>query len=97
MTQDPIRQRRERIKSMVVGQGFCAIGELAGALLDVHSPEPLPASSPLWKTRNLIITPHTSCDDPRYMHFLCDTWFANFARLLENKPLKNRVDRTLGY
>jgi phosphoglycerate dehydrogenase-like enzyme len=72
-------------------------GELAGALLDVHSPEPLPASSPLWKTRNLIITPHTSCDDPRYMHFLCDTWFANFARLLENKPLKNRVDRTLGY
>jgi phosphoglycerate dehydrogenase-like enzyme len=72
-------------------------GELAGALLDVHSPEPLPASSPLWKTRNLIITPHTSCDDPRYMHFLCDTWFANFARLLENKPLKNRVDRALGY
>lgn len=72
-------------------------GELAGALLDVHSPEPLPATSPLWKTRNLIITPHTSCDDPRYMHFLCDTWFANFARLLANKPLTNRVDRALGY
>ncbi len=72
-------------------------GELAGALLDVHSPEPLPAESPLWKTRNLIITPHTSCDDPRYMHFLCDTWFANFARLLDGKALKNRVDRTLGY
>jgi phosphoglycerate dehydrogenase-like enzyme len=72
-------------------------GELAGALLDVHSPEPLPADSPLWKTRNLIVTPHTSCDDPRYMHFLCDSWFANFARLLAGKPLKNRVDRNLGY
>ncbi len=72
-------------------------GELAGALLDVHSPEPLPADSPLWKTRNLIITPHNSCDDPRYMHFLCDTWFANFARLLAGKPLKNQVDRRLGY
>jgi phosphoglycerate dehydrogenase-like enzyme len=78
-------------------RGKLDAGELAGALLDVHSPEPLPADSPLWKTRNLIITPHTSCDDPRYMHILCDSWFANFARLLAGKPLKNRVDRSLGY
>ena len=71
--------------------------ELAGALLDVHSPEPLPADSPLWTTRNLIITPHISCDDPRYMAFLCDKWFANFARLVKGKPLTNQVDRKLGY
>jgi hypothetical protein len=31
------------------------------------------------------------------MHILCDSWFANFARLLAGKPLKNRVDRSLGY
>ena len=72
-------------------------GALAGALLDVHSPEPLPADSPLWTTRNLIVTPHISCDDPRYMDFLCDSWFANFARFLAGKPLKNQVDRKLGY
>jgi phosphoglycerate dehydrogenase-like enzyme len=72
-------------------------GELAGAVLDVHSPEPLSADSPLWTTRNLFITPHISCDDPRYMDFLCDTWFANFARKLTGKPLKNQVDRELGY
>ena len=72
-------------------------GELAGAVLDVHSPEPLPPDSPLWTTRNLIITPHISCDDPRYMDFLCDRWFANFARLLKGKPLTNQVDRRLGY
>jgi phosphoglycerate dehydrogenase-like enzyme len=72
-------------------------GELGGAVLDVHSPEPLPADSPFWTTRNLIITPHISCDDPRYMEFLCDTWFANFARMLAGKPLKHRVDRKLGY
>ena len=72
-------------------------GELAGAVLDVHSPEPLPAESPLWTTRNLIITPHISCDDPRYMDFLCDSWFANFARKLAGKPLTNQVDRKLGY
>jgi len=72
-------------------------GELCGALLDVHSPEPLPPDAPIWKTRNLFITPHISCDDPRYMDFLCDAWFANFARLLAGKPLTNQVDRKLGY
>ena len=71
--------------------------ELAGAVLDVHSPEPLPADSPLWRTRNVIITPHISCDDPRYMDYLCDRWFANFARKLAGKPLTNQVDRKLGY
>jgi phosphoglycerate dehydrogenase-like enzyme len=72
-------------------------GELAGAVLDVHSPEPLPPDSPMWTTRNLIITPHITCDDPRYMDFLCDAWFANFARLIKGKPLKHQVDRELGY
>ena len=62
-------------------------GELAGAVLDVHSPEPLPADSPLWTTKNLIITPHISCDDPRYMDFLCDTWF---SRDFAGKPLATR-------
>jgi phosphoglycerate dehydrogenase-like enzyme len=72
-------------------------GELGGAVLDVHSPEPLPPDSPLWTTRNLIITPHISCDDPRYMDFLCDKWFANFARFAKGRPLTNQVDRKLGY
>jgi phosphoglycerate dehydrogenase-like enzyme len=71
--------------------------ELAGAVLDVHSPEPLPADSPMWTTRNVIVTPHISCDDPRYMDFLCDTWFANLARKLAGKPLMHQVDRKLGY
>jgi hypothetical protein len=31
------------------------------------------------------------------MDFLCDTWFANFARKLAGKPLKHQVDRELGY
>ena len=72
-------------------------GELAGAVLDVFSPEPLPPESPLWTTRNLIVPPHISCDDPRYMDFLCDAWFANFARFVKGRPLTNQVDRRLGY
>jgi phosphoglycerate dehydrogenase-like enzyme len=33
-------------------------GEIAGAALDVYMQEPLPADSPLWKTRNLTVFPH---------------------------------------
>lgn len=35
-------------------------GRLAGAALDVTSPEPLPAESPLWDAPGALITPHVS-------------------------------------
>lgn len=72
-------------------------GELAGAVLDVFQPEPLPADSPWWNTPNLIITPHVTCDDPRYIDQLLDRWFENFERFLAGRKLKNIVDRRLGY
>ncbi|MBI2295518.1 MAG: D-2-hydroxyacid dehydrogenase [Betaproteobacteria bacterium] len=73
-------------------------GDLAGAVLDVMEPEPLPPESPLWDTPNLIITPHISCDDgEHYMDITLDLWFENLARYLKNKPLKNRVDPRRGY
>jgi phosphoglycerate dehydrogenase-like enzyme len=72
-------------------------GELAGAVLDVFQPEPLPADSPLWDTPNLIALPHVSCDDPRYIPRLLDFWFENLARFRAGKKLVNLVDRRLGY
>jgi phosphoglycerate dehydrogenase-like enzyme len=72
-------------------------GELAGAVLDVFDQEPLPPESPLWTTPNLVITPHISCDDPRYIDQLFDTWFTNLERFMAGKKLKNIVDRKLGY
>jgi phosphoglycerate dehydrogenase-like enzyme len=74
-----------------------ARGELAGAVLDVFQPEPLPADSPWWDTPGVIITPHVTCDDPRYVDQLLDRWFENFERYLAGRPLKNVVDRKLGY
>jgi phosphoglycerate dehydrogenase-like enzyme len=35
-------------------------GHLGGAGLDAHSQEPLPADSPLWDMRNVVITPHNA-------------------------------------
>jgi phosphoglycerate dehydrogenase-like enzyme len=74
-----------------------AKGELSGAVLDVFDQEPLPADSPLWTTPNLVVMPHISCDDPRYIDQLFDTWFANLERYLAGRKLKNIVDRKLGY
>ena len=74
-----------------------AKGEIAGAVLDVFDQEPLPSDSPLWATPNLVITPHISCDDPRYIDQLFDRWFLNLERFVSGKPLRNIVDRRLGY
>jgi phosphoglycerate dehydrogenase-like enzyme len=75
-----------------------ARGELAGAVLDVVEPEPLPPESPLWDTPNVIITPHISCDDgEHYIDITLDLWFKNLARFLGGKPLQNRVDPRRGY
>ncbi len=73
-------------------------GSLAGALLDVHEPEPLPASSPLWTTPNLIVTPHVSSDDVEsYIPLTLDLLFDNLGRDLAGRPLRNRVRPRLGY
>ena len=73
-------------------------GELAGAVLDVVEPEPLPPESPLWDTRNLVITPHISCDDSEhYADITLDLWFGNLARFVAGRPLKNRIDPRRGY
>ncbi len=72
-------------------------GELCGAVLDVFDQEPLPPDSPYWTTQNLMVLPHISCDDPRYIAHLLDFWFLNFERFLSGRKLINIVDRQLGY
>jgi phosphoglycerate dehydrogenase-like enzyme len=63
------------------------------AVLDVFDPEPLPSTSPLWRTPNLIITPHSSLDDPGYyVPRTLDLVIENAIRLADKKALRNRVD-----
>lgn len=72
-------------------------GSLGGAVLDVFDPEPLPSSSPLWKTPNLIISPHTQSSDETYSLLTLDIVFRNLQRYLANRRLLNRVNRLEGY
>jgi len=72
-------------------------GEMS-AVLDVFDPEPLPSTSPLWKTPNLIITPHCGSDDTNYYTpRTLDIVFNNIRRYLDGKKMTNIVDRELQY
>ncbi len=73
-------------------------GELSGAVLDVFPEEPLPASSPLWSTPNLIISPHCGVDDATtYVARCLDIFLGNVRRYLAGRSLNNVVDIGLGY
>ena len=72
-------------------------GQLSGAILDVFDPEPLPGSSPLWQTPNLVMTPHCSSDAPDYADRTLDLFFDNLRRYLAGRPLRNVIDRALQY
>ncbi|PIG69088.1 hypothetical protein AARAC_008683, partial [Aspergillus arachidicola] len=41
-------------------------GTIRGAAVDVTDPEPLPAGHPLWKAKNVIITPHVGGNSTQY-------------------------------
>ena len=72
--------------------------EIAGAILDVFSHEPVPKDSYLWDTPNLIITPHISSDSQgNYIEMVLKIFFKNLKLFLEKKELINQIDRKLGY
>lgn len=72
-------------------------GLIRGAALDVTDPEPLPASHPLWKARNVFITPHVSWKTTHYWDRVLDILEANLERLAIGKPLMNMVDKKRNY
>ncbi|HEX6806839.1 MAG TPA: D-2-hydroxyacid dehydrogenase [Gemmatimonadaceae bacterium] len=75
-----------------------ASGRLRGAVLDVFAHEPLEASSPLWGLPSVVLTPHVSAVSPRgYWRRELDLLIDNWHRFAQGQPMRNVVDRTLGY
>jgi D-2-hydroxyacid dehydrogenase (NADP+) len=72
-------------------------GWLAGAGLDVFADEPLPPSSPFWTLPNCIVTPHTGGNTPLYWTRFVQLVVQQATRLMKGEPLRNLVDRHLGY
>ncbi len=72
-------------------------GGIAGAGLDVTTPEPLPADSVLWDMPNVLITAHTSGATPRHWDRGIVLIRDNVRRFLAEEPLRNVYDPVAGY
>jgi phosphoglycerate dehydrogenase-like enzyme len=70
---------------------------IAGAALDVFAQEPLPADSPLWGVRDLIVSPHMSGDTVGWRDELGAQFVDLFERWAAGRPLINVVDKRRGY
>lgn len=70
-------------------------GHLSGASLDVFREEPLPEEHPFWEHPKINITPHiASLTNPTSV---VPQIVENYERMMENEPLKNKVELDKGY
>jgi phosphoglycerate dehydrogenase-like enzyme len=71
--------------------------KIAGAVLDVFRQEPLPAEHPFWKTEGILVLPHIGGPHPQRDRFVARLFVDNLGRFLDGTPLKEVVDRAVGY
>ena len=73
-------------------------GQIGGALLDVTTPEPLPADDPLWALDNAQVTMHLSGKaQDRMFARSAKRFLENLARYGRGEPLEPQVDYARGY
>jgi phosphoglycerate dehydrogenase-like enzyme len=74
-------------------------GQLAGGCLDVTTPEPLVAESPLWDIENVTLTFHTSAARPMesFYDLACELFAENLNRFVNGRALFNVIDPVRGY
>lgn len=72
-------------------------GRLGGAALDVFAKEPLESDSPYWDLPNVIVTPHTAGALRDYWTPLVALFADNLRRFERGEPMRNVVDKRLGY
>ena len=74
-------------------------GKLAGAIIDVMEPEPLPPDHPLWQEEKLMITPHISGQyhSDETQNELIDLVCRNIEALKTGGELTAKVDFESGY
>ncbi len=72
-------------------------GAIAGAVLDVTDPEPLPDSSELWGLANCVITPHIGNTREMGLPLITNRVRENVRRWLAGEEFLGLVDLTLGY
>ena len=66
-------------------------GQIAGAVLDVTAPEPLPHDHPLWNFPNVIITPHVGGQSRWRFDQVVDIFITNLHRWQSGQPMINNL------
>jgi phosphoglycerate dehydrogenase-like enzyme len=72
-------------------------GRLGGAFLDAHVREPLPPEHPLWRAPGATIISHDSHSSERIGDNMIALFCDNLGRYVRGEPLRNVIDRGLGY
>ncbi|MCC6924767.1 D-2-hydroxyacid dehydrogenase [Novosphingobium sp.] len=73
-------------------------GQIGGALLDVTTPEPLPADHPLWTLDNAQVTMHLSGRaQDRVFERAAERFLVNLERYRQGERLEPQVDYAAGY
>jgi phosphoglycerate dehydrogenase-like enzyme len=67
-------------------------GRVGFAALDVFADEPLAVDSPLWQHPRVLVSPHTAALNPAEDRLIAELFARNATRLLDSRPLINRVD-----
>jgi phosphoglycerate dehydrogenase-like enzyme len=69
----------------------------AGAVLDAFAKQPLPQDSELWSLPNVIVTPRIAGITSQKWPALLPIFRDNLRRFVAGEPLRNLVDKELGY
>jgi phosphoglycerate dehydrogenase-like enzyme len=72
-------------------------GRIKGAGLDVFTHEPLPAGHEFYQMDNVLLSPHCADHTADWLEQAMQFFLENFGRFHNGEPLKNVVDKKLGY
>jgi phosphoglycerate dehydrogenase-like enzyme len=72
-------------------------GRIRGAALDVFDEEPLPAGHPFYRLENVLLSPHCADHTPDWFDNAMKFFLEQYDRFHRGQPLKNLVDKQLGY
>jgi phosphoglycerate dehydrogenase-like enzyme len=71
--------------------------KIRGAGLDVFEQEPIPPGDPIWGYENVLISPHCADHTKDWLNDAMRFFLAQYDRFRKGEPLRNIVQKHLGY